>query len=128
MKTRVMVVDDDRVLSKVTRKVLEANGFEVETAFNGQECLDRLKSFTPQVILLDIMMPDPSPRQVIKEIRNRKLNLKIIYFSALKQHDETEKRLSGDLTSESDGDYVVDYIEKPFTTKVLIGKIKNALK
>ncbi|MFH1056019.1 MAG: response regulator [Candidatus Altiarchaeota archaeon] len=124
---KVMVVDDDQVLSNVTKTVLEVNGFEVVTALNGQECLDKLRNFKPDVILLDIMMPGLSPKQVITQIRTRKLKLKIVYFSALKQHDETEKRFRENLTSENDSDYVVDYIEKPFTTQVLLDKIKKAL-
>lgn len=125
--SNVMIVDDDQIISQATKTILLSHGFGVETASNGQECLGKLGSFKPDVMLLDLMMPGLTPAEIIEKIRERKIHVKIIYFSALKKNNETEKKIRRGLTSEMDGDYVVDYIEKPFTIKVLLDAVNSAL-
>ena len=66
---RVLVVDDDIMQRLLTREFLEASGFIVEEAKGGQECLDRLLSAVPDLIVLDIMMPGMSGLEALVEIR-----------------------------------------------------------
>ncbi|MBD3261046.1 MAG: response regulator [Candidatus Altiarchaeales archaeon] len=123
---KIFIVDDDTAILEVTKTVLKKKGFEVETASTGQQALEKIGQFKPDLMLLDIMMPEMPPKKIIENIRSRGLEVKIIYFSALKKENEIEKHLRQDLVSEEDKDYVVGYLEKPFTTDALLKKISNS--
>jgi len=126
-KPRIMIVDDDKVVCNVTKKVLEKNKYTVEIAHSGDEGLEKIGEFNPDIILLDIMMPRMTPAEIIEEIREKDLELKIIYFSALKQNDEEDRKFREGLMPKNADDLVIDYIEKPFTKEILINKINKAM-
>ena len=58
VKRKVLVVDDDQIIRTVLAEALEDEGYEVETAINGRDALDRLNGFLPDLIVLDLMMPE----------------------------------------------------------------------
>ena len=122
-----MIVDDEHSILMTTQRALEREGYEVVTARDGEECLKKLENYTPDLILLDIMMPGLTPKEIIQEIRKRGLKLKILYFSAIKEKDDTGKRLRKGFVANSDRDYVVGYLEKPFTLEILKKKVSDAL-
>ncbi|MCK4532079.1 MAG: response regulator, partial [Candidatus Aenigmarchaeota archaeon] len=69
MAKKIMVVDDEESLIELVTAVLEQEGYEIITAMNGEEALERLKTEKPDLILLDMMMPGMSGREVCERIR-----------------------------------------------------------
>ena len=72
MKPVILVVDDEPINVKILAAILEANDYQVRSAFSGEECLRRVAEETPDVILLDIMMPGMDGFMVAKHSRNRR--------------------------------------------------------
>ncbi len=68
-KNRILVVDDEKGLVKIIRLNLEHDGFEVFEANNGAQAMDRLRAVIPDLVLLDVMMPDLDGFQVLRMIR-----------------------------------------------------------
>jgi len=125
MKKRVLLVDDDRDFLEVTKIALEEGNFEVATATSGKECLDKLDSFKPDVLILDIMMPEKSGFEICKEIKDSlKYNrIPVIMLTALKKKlGTTSYSVSQGLDLEAE-----DYIDKPVDPKELISRINKVL-
>jgi len=125
MKKKVLLVDDDRDFLEVTKIALEEGNFEVATATNGKECLDKLDSFKPDVLILDIMMPEKSGFEICKEIKDSlKYNrIPVIMLTALKKKlGTTSYSVSQGLDLEAE-----DYIDKPVDPKELISRINKLL-
>ena len=116
-KPLVMVVDDEPDNITTVRSVLEANGYAVATAVNGDDCLEKLKSIKPKLILMDIMMPGTPVRDVVKKIKGSK----IAYLSVVRV-SEAEKE---DLFSSKN---IVDFIQKPFDINDLLAKVRKLTK
>ena len=74
LKAKILVVDDDPDIRKILQDRLEALGHRVVTAENGQEAIDQFKTFTPDLVLLDIMMPKVSGMEVLRYIRQESKN------------------------------------------------------
>ncbi len=66
---KVLIVDDDRTNLKILTKIVQSQGYETETASGGNEALSILESLTPDLILLDIMMPDVNGIEVCKQLQ-----------------------------------------------------------
>jgi len=116
MKT-IMVVDDDPDVVETIRQLFENKGYEIYTAFGVEECLTKLKSDTPDIILLDIMMPGLPVKNVIEKIKD----VKIMYMSAVRISKARQDGLC-------DQDNVVDFIQKPFDVEDLIRRVEYFLK
>lgn len=113
MKDSILVVDDNPDSITIIRTILEANGFKVETAENGREALDKLKAETPQVVLLDVMMPEMSGLEVLERIKGNPTTAKLpVILVTAKTQDEDV--LVG---YQYGADY---YITKPCTSKQLL--------
>ncbi|MBM3263838.1 MAG: response regulator [candidate division Zixibacteria bacterium] len=69
---RVLIADDVDVLSELMATVLEADGFKTERAKDGEECLEMVKTFQPELILLDLMMPKIHGLDVLKQLKSKK--------------------------------------------------------
>lgn len=113
MKDSILVVDDNPDSITIIRTILEANGFKVETAESGPEALDKLKGDLPQVVLLDVMMPDMSGLEVLERIKSNPVTgrLPVILVTAKTQDEDV---LVG---YQYGADY---YITKPCTSKQLL--------
>jgi two-component system, OmpR family, phosphate regulon response regulator PhoB len=117
----ILIVDDDEDSRSMVRTILESNSFEVEECESGKECLERLQSYTPSLILLDIMMPEMSGYDVLVAIKQKPetQNIPVIMLTA---KGEPEDLITGYK------DYGVEYyITKPFTTRQLLAGIKLVL-
>lgn len=114
-KKKIMVVDDSRYIVKVARRILELENFEVVPAYNGEECLDKLKKGKPDLILLDSLMP-MSGVNVLKRVLKSNPEAKVIMLTVMDQKQVIEecKQLGA-----------VDYITKPFDNKDLIRRVKQ---
>jgi two-component system alkaline phosphatase synthesis response regulator PhoP len=119
----VMVVDDIPTLLDMVAQMLEANNYKTIKAKDGQECLDKLKEEIPDIILLDIMMPGLTTKEILGAIEkdSRLSGVKIIFLTAVHIAEAEEEGLLA-------GKQVVDFIQKPFTMRRLIDAIERAIK
>jgi CheY-like chemotaxis protein len=114
-----MAVDDEEHIVELVKVLLEQEGYEVITALNGKECLEKLKTVKPDLILLDMMMPGMSGREVCEKIReNPKTKDLKIAFLTVARFSETGKDVLKKMK-------VVDYITKPFDNDDLIQRVKK---
>ncbi|MGH8910960.1 MAG: response regulator, partial [Acidimicrobiia bacterium] len=121
MTERILVVDDDPDILQVVRVNLELEGYEVDTAFDGQEALDKATDDPPDLILLDIMMPRMDGLTALHRIRGHAStgNTSIILLTA---RGLPEDRVRG-LELGAD-----DYITKPFDVSELVARVKAVLR
>jgi DNA-binding response OmpR family regulator len=120
-KKRILVVDDEKDLIEVLTLRLEANGYEVVSAYDGQDGLDKAKREKPDLIILDLMLPKMDGYKVcgLLKSNSRYNKIPIILFTARAQ--EADKKLGEELGGDA-------YINKPFEPQTLLAKIKELLK
>ena len=117
-KEKILVVDDDRNICDLLRMYLEKEGYAVAMAYNGRDAVNMFNSESPDLVLLDIMLPQLDGWQVCREIR--KVSEKPIIMITAK--DEVFDKVLG-LELGAD-----DYITKPFDTKEVVARIKAVLR
>ena len=117
-KTSILVVDDDAHICQLVKLYLDKEGFENRAVNNGKQALEVFREFTPNLVVLDIMLPGMDGWQVCREIRKFS-SIPIIMLSA---RDETFDKVLG-LELGAD-----DYVVKPFEPKELIARIKAVLR
>jgi DNA-binding response OmpR family regulator len=117
-KVKLLLVEDEPALSMIIRDVLEKEGFEVETAVNGNRGLERFFSFRPDIVVTDIMMPQLDGLSMTGQIRQSSREIPILFLSA---KSKTEDVVQG---FETGGN---DYLKKPFAMDELIVRIKGLL-
>ena len=120
MRGIILVVDDNTDIVAIVQTILEANGYEVMAAYNGAEALAQLATHKPDLMVLDIMMPEMSGLEVLERIRETP-SLARIPVILLTAKDEDEDLLSG---YQSGANY---YIPKPFTSEQLLYGIRLVL-
>ncbi|SEF41438.1 diguanylate cyclase (GGDEF) domain-containing protein [Eubacterium ruminantium] len=120
----VALVDDDEFNLKIAKKILNNNDIEVMPFTSGYELLDYLKNDTPNLILLDIMMPGMDGFETLKKVREleNELDLEDIPVIFLTSDEDNESESKGFEMG------ISDYIRKPFQPTVLIKRITNILK
>jgi len=118
MKTRILLVDDEKDIIEVTKVRLESNGFEVACAYDGLSALDKAKEIKPDIILLDLFMPVIHGYEVCRKIKENAetKDIPVILFSAGLCKDSCPK--------EAKDVGAADFIAKPFDPGELIDKIK----
>ena len=114
MKT-ILIIDDDMHIGNMLTEVLEREGYGVLRAYSGTEALMLLSTKTPDLILLDLMLPGLSGEEVLPKIKN----IPVIVVSAKIDVDNKVELLLGG---------AVDYVTKPFHTKELLARIAVALR
>ena len=111
-----MVVDDEPDVRDSVKVILERRGYKVLTAIDGNDCLNKLKEITPDLILLDIMMPGMPVREVVKNIKDTR----IAYMSVVRISEARKDGLCKQ-------DNIIDFIQKPFDVGDLIGRVELIL-
>jgi DNA-binding response OmpR family regulator len=114
---RIMVVDDEENIRFLYKEELEDEGFSVELAKNGEEALEKLPDFKPDLITLDIKMPGMNGIEVLKRIREQDRKLPIVLCSAYGEYKQ-------DFTTWASDAYVVkcaDLTELKTTIRRLLG-------
>ncbi len=113
---KVLIVDDEENIVNMLRYAVQKEGYAVDTAGDGYEATEKINTFKPDVILLDIMMPNKDGYQICKEFSNRH---NIILLTA--KSDITDKIAGIELGAD-------DYITKPFDIREVIIRIKALLR
>lgn len=132
MSKKILVVDDDRDVTEAMKIVLEANGYEVDIAHSGKEGLGKVKTFKPDLILLDIMMDTITDglhfSYTIKDDSNPEYkefaNVPIIMVSSI----ESKQGIHIDKLSDSEFIKAEYFLRKPVNPNDLIKKVKEILK
>ena len=117
--TKVLVVDDEPSITDLVSMALRYEQFDVRVAGNGREALDAVESFSPDLAVLDIMMPGIDGFEVARRLRNQGVRLPILFLTA---RDATEDKVRG-LTLGGD-----DYMTKPFSVEELVARIRAILR
>ena len=116
---RLLLVDDEENLRTMLAAALAHSGFEVDTVANGRDALARTKEILPDLILLDVMMPDLDGFEVCRRLRAEYVKVPIIFLTA---RDETSDKVRG-LTTGGD-----DYLVKPFSLEELVARVEAVLR
>jgi two-component system, OmpR family, phosphate regulon response regulator PhoB len=121
---RILIVDDEKDLVRLVKYNLEQAGFTVETAYDGAEALDKAWTLQPDLVVLDLMLPDCSGFELCHEIKlalndQKSTPVRVIMLTARSAEDD---RLQG---FEAGAD---DYVTKPFSPKELVYRIKAMLR
>src|SRR5512144_538643 len=117
-RRRILVVDDEERMVRFIRMNLEHDGFQVAEAFNGKQAIQKLRDVTPDLILLDVMMPDMDGFEVLKMIREVS-SVPVIMLTAKGEEDDRVRGL------ELGAD---DYITKPFSPRELVSRVRAVLR
>jgi two-component system KDP operon response regulator KdpE len=115
---RILVVDDEPQIRRIMRETLTAAGYEVDDARNGLEGLEKVRQFHPDLVLLDINMPEMDGVEVCRAIRSDS-NVAIIMLTVRKA--EADKVAALDAGAD-------DFVTKPFSTPELLARVRAALR
>ena len=118
MKNKILVVDDERNIVELVRLYMEKEGFETVCAYTGDAALSKFREETPDLIILDLMLPETDGWQVCREIRKTS-QVPIIMLTA--KSDTFDKVLGLELGAD-------DYMTKPFEAKELLARVKAVLR
>jgi len=118
MSRTILVVDDERNIVELARLYLRNEGFEIETAYNGREGLEKARATHPSLVLLDIMMPEMDGFEVFRQLR-KDSDIPVIMLTA--RSDDVDKVVGLELGAD-------DYITKPFNPRELVARIKAVLR
>lgn len=118
---KILVIDDEKDIVELISYNLEKEGFSVLKAYDGETALQRVKAQKPDLIILDLMLPEISGLDVCKAVRNNPAtaNLPIIMLTA--KAEEVDKIIGLEMGAD-------DYITKPFSIKELIARVRAMLR
>ncbi len=120
-REKILIVEDDPDILKLIRYHLSKEGFHIENASSGEESLKKIRSFRPQLVLLDLMLPGMDGLDVCRALK-RDTELSMIRIIMLTARGEEADIVAG-LELGAD-----DYITKPFSPRVLVARLKTALR
>jgi two-component system, OmpR family, response regulator VicR len=118
MDKKILVVDDEKPIADILQFNLKKEGYEVHCAYDGNEALEKVEEVKPDLILLDIMLPQRDGMEVCREVR-KKYEMPIIMLTA--KDSEIDKVLGLELGAD-------DYVTKPFSNRELIARVKANLR
>lgn len=118
MMKKILVVDDEKPISDIIRFNLEKEGYDVSTAFDGEEAVEQFEAVGPDLVLLDLMLPKMDGLEVCRQIRKTS-DVPIIMLTA--KDSEIDKVLGLELGAD-------DYITKPFSNRELAARVKANLR
>lgn len=121
MKKKILVIDDEPHISKLVKIILEKKGYDVVQAFMGKDGIDLAKKIIPNLIVLDVMMPNMDGFDVAKKLTSMKETKKIpiIMLSSAAQFKDRVKGIESG---------ALEYITKPFDKNELAAKVDKILK
>ena len=113
---KIMIVDDEPDLREMIDLMIRKQGYETQTAFNGEDFLNKIEVFNPDLVTLDVMMPGLTTKEILEKLNQRNLHPKIILLTVVR-FSETEKENVRKMGN------IVNYMTKPFEFKELIEQI-----
>ncbi|MEV6010527.1 response regulator transcription factor [Streptomyces sp. NPDC051976] len=116
---RVLVVDDEPDLAEVLSGVLAYEGWEVRTAGDVASAVAAARDFTPDAVVLDVMLPDGDGLSVLRQIRAEQTDVCVLFLTA---RDSVEDRIAG-ITAGGD-----DYVTKPFSLEEVLARLRGLLR
>src|ERR1700712_6106682 len=117
--SNVLVVDDEAVLAEMVSMALRYEGWNIATAGDGASALESARSQRPDVVVLDVMLPDMSGLDVLRKLREETPQLPVLLLTA---KDALEDRIAG-LTAGGD-----DYVTKPFSLEEVAARLRGLLR
>ena len=118
MAKKILVVDDEKRIVEILQAYLERDGYQVIVAYDGQSALELARSNSPDLIILDLMLPEVSGWDVCRELR-KESNVPVIMLTA--RDDTTDKIIGLELGAD-------DYVTKPFDPKEIISRVRAVLR
>jgi len=116
---RVLLVDDERALTNLVKMALQYEGWEIDVAHDAAEAVDKYRANTPDILVLDIMLPDMDGLGVLQQIRDSETYTPTLFLTA---RDSVVDRVTG-LTAGGD-----DYMTKPFSLEELVARLRGLLR
>ncbi|GIH15710.1 response regulator transcription factor [Rugosimonospora africana] len=116
---RVLVVDDELSLTELLAMALRYEGWDVRPAGDGHAALRVARDFDPDVVVLDVMLPDLNGLEVLRRLRDRNPTVPVLFLTA---RDTVEDRIAG-LTAGGD-----DYVTKPFSLEEVVARLRGLLR
>ena len=116
---RVLLVDDEPALTNLLKMALHYEGWEIEVARDGQEAIAKYAAFEPDLLVLDIMLPDIDGFEILRTIRESETYTPTLFLTA---RDSVLDRVTG-LTAGAD-----DYLTKPFSLEELVARLRGLLR
>ncbi|MDX1615662.1 MAG: response regulator transcription factor [Candidatus Promineifilaceae bacterium] len=124
MGYKILIVDDEPPLLQTVRAYLEQEGYEVRTALNGRAALQEARAFKPDLVVLDIMLPELDGLEVLRQLRQGDVvpALRDVYVIMLTARaDEMDRVVGLELGAD-------DYVTKPFSPRELVARVKASLR
>ncbi len=118
MAFKILVVDDELTLLNTVKAYLEQEGFTVQTTTDGRSALTLFRNFQPDLVVLDIMLPEIDGLEVLRQLRQTS-NVYVIMLTA--KADEADKVIGLGMGAD-------DYVTKPFSPRELVARIKASLR
>lgn len=120
MAKKILVIEDEPEMVEMVKTRLEANNYEVITASDGQQGLDKARKENPDLIILDIMLPGMDGYRVCGLLKAdiRHNGIPIVMFTVMSQ--ESEKKLGKEMGADA-------YVTKPFESQILLEKVRKLL-
>jgi two-component system OmpR family response regulator len=117
--TRALVVDDEVMLAELLTMALRYDGWDVRSAGSGTEAVRAARDFSPDVVLLDVMLPDIDGLEVLRRLRANDPDVPVLFLTA---RDAVEDRIAG-ITAGGD-----DYVTKPFSLEEVVARIRGLVR
>ena len=118
---RVLIVDDDPDIIKLVTYNLNHAGFHVTSAENGRKAMDTVRKQPPDLIILDLMLPDIDGMEVCRTLRQQQSTRKIPIIMLTARGEEIDRVIGFELGAD-------DYVQKPFSTRELVLRVKSILR
>ncbi|SEB42418.1 two-component system, OmpR family, response regulator [Paramicrobacterium humi] len=116
---RVLAVDDEPSLTDLMKMALKYEGWDVRTAASGEQALNVVRDFRPDVVILDIMLPDLDGMSVLQRLRTAGDDVPVLFLTA---KDSLDDRIAG-LTAGGD-----DYVTKPFSLEEVVARLRGLIR
>lgn len=121
MSEKILVVDDDREINRLVRSYLTQAGYQVQSAYSGEEALTNMRYEKPDLVLLDLMLPGQNGWDVTKIVRSNQLLLDIPIIMLTAKVEDMDKIMGLDLGAD-------DYITKPFNPQEVTARVRAMLR
>ena len=116
---KVLIVDDDPDVRSMVQTIMNIEGYETQLAVDGQDFLDKVSEFNPEVVTLDVMMPGLNTWEILSRLHEMQVNPKVILLTIVRYSNSERQKLF-------EMGNVVEYIQKPFDIEDLKHAVRQA--